>query len=110
MKAFYSFVLCLLYLIFVLAATDFQLAGISTDVGAEELGHEGVHAAKSPSSREPLADIETATPRDTSVLDIALVSGHVVTVNRDVVCILLVECLQDVSSVVFAMPYLVVCC
>jgi hypothetical protein len=37
------------------------------------------------------------------------VSGHTGTVNRDVICGLLAECLQDVSSVMFTMPYLFVC-
>jgi uncharacterized protein YlxW (UPF0749 family) len=44
------------------------------------------------------------------MLDIALVSRHAGTVNRDAVCGLLAECLEYVSSVVFAMPYLVICC
>jgi hypothetical protein len=44
------FVLCSLYLTFVLAAADFQLVGISTNASAKESGHEEVHAAKSPSS------------------------------------------------------------
>jgi hypothetical protein len=95
---------------FFLAAIDFQLAGVSTDAGTKESSHEGVHASKSPSSREPSADIETTTPRDTSVLDIALVSGGARTVKHDVVYGLLAECLQDVSSAVFVKPYLVFCC
>jgi hypothetical protein len=95
---FYSFVLCLLYLTFVLAAADFQLAGASTDADAKESGWEEVHATKSPLLQEPPFDIETATPHDTSVLDIALVSGHTGTVTRDDICGLLAECLQDVSS------------
>jgi hypothetical protein len=47
MEVFYSFVLCL-YLTFVLAAADFQLAGISTDGGSKESGREEVHTIKSP--------------------------------------------------------------
>jgi hypothetical protein len=84
--------------------------GISTDAGTKESEHEGVHVAKSPSSLETPTDIETATPHDTSVLDIVLVSGHAGTVNCDAACGQLAECLQDVSSVVFVMPYLAVCC
>jgi hypothetical protein len=110
MEAFYSFVLCSLYLTFVLAATDFQPAGVSTDAGAKESGCEEVHTAKSPSSREPPADIETATPHGTSVLDIALVLGRAGTINCDAICNLLAKCLQDVSSAMFVMPFLVVCC
>jgi hypothetical protein len=109
-EVFYSFVLCSLYLTFVLAAADFQLVGISTNASAKESGHEEVHAAKSPSSREPPADIETATPHDTSMLDIALVSGCAGTVNHDAICGLLAECLLDVSCAMFMMLYLVVCC
>jgi hypothetical protein len=90
---FYSFVLCSLYLTFVFAAIEFQLAGASANVVAKESGCEEVHAAKSPSSQEPLADIEIATPHDTSMLDIALVSRHAGTVKRDAVCGLLAECL-----------------
>jgi hypothetical protein len=105
---FYSFVLCSLYLAFVLVAANFKLSGASTDAGAKESGREEVHATQSPTSRESPADTETATPRDTSVLDIALVSGQAETINRDVVCGLLAECLQDVSSTMLVMPYLVV--
>jgi hypothetical protein len=67
--------------------------GASTDAGAKESECEEVHAAPSPTSREPLADAETATPRDTSMLDIALVSGGAGTVNHDFVCDMLAECL-----------------
>jgi hypothetical protein len=107
---FYSFVLCLLYLTFVLSTIDFRLAGISTDAGAKEFGCEEVYTAKSPLLQEPPANPKTASPRDTSVLDIAIVLGHARTINRDVVCCLLAECLQDVSSAMFAMPYLFLCC
>jgi hypothetical protein len=41
------------------------------------IGSEEVYAAKSPLSRESPVDPETATPCDTSVLDIVLVLGHV---------------------------------
>jgi hypothetical protein len=95
---------------FCFAPAEFQLAGASADVVAMESGREEVHAAKSPSPREPPADIEIATPHDTSVLDIALVSGHAGTVDRDAVCGLLTKCLQDVSFAMFVMPYLVICC
>jgi hypothetical protein len=78
--------LCLLYLTFVLLVGNFRLAGVSTDGGAKESGHQEVCTAKSPSSREPSADPKSATPRDTGVLDIALVSGRTRTVNSDVVC------------------------
>jgi hypothetical protein len=97
-------------LTFVFAAAEFQLAGASADVITKESGCEEVHATKSPSSQEPLANIEITTPRDTSVLDIALLPGHAWTVYRDAICGLLVECLQDVSSAMFVMPYLVTCC
>jgi hypothetical protein len=60
-------------------------------------------------SREPLANPKNATPCGTGVLDIALVSGRMRIVNRDVVCNLLGECLQDVSSAMFTMPYCFVC-
>jgi hypothetical protein len=73
------------------------------------IGSEEVYAAKSPLSRESPVDPETATPCDTSMLDITLVSGHVGTITCDAVCGLLAECLQDVSSVVFVMPYLFSC-
>jgi hypothetical protein len=110
MKAFNLFVLCSLYLTFVLASADFQLVGASTDASTKESGREEVHATPSPTLREPLADTKTATPHDTSVLDIALVSGRVGTVNHDSVCGVLPECLQDVGSNLLMTPYLVVCC
>jgi hypothetical protein len=102
------FALCLLYLTFVLAAANFQLAGISIDAGSKESRREGVRAAKSPSPREPLADIETTTPHDTSMLETVLVSRCAGTVNHDAICGMLAECLHDVHSAMFAMPYLVV--
>jgi hypothetical protein len=70
---------------------------------------EEVYAAKSPLSRESPVDPETATPCDTSVLDIVLVLGHVGIITYDAICGLLAECLQDVSSAVFVMPYLFSC-
>jgi hypothetical protein len=80
------------------------------ETGAKELGHKEVYAAKSPSSWEPRADPESTTPRDTSMPDIALVSGHTGTINRDAVCSPLANCLQDVSSAMFTTPYLFACC
>jgi hypothetical protein len=40
--------------------------------------------------------------KGTGVLDIALTSGHGGAISRGAVCGLLIECLQDVSSVVLA--------
>jgi hypothetical protein len=97
--------LCLLYLTFLLSADDLQLAGVFVDGGAKESGRQEVCTTKFPSSREPPTDSKSATPRDTGVLDIALVLGHMGTVNYDVVCGLLVECLQYMSSTMFAIPY-----
>jgi hypothetical protein len=109
MKVFYLFVLCSLYLTFVLVAADFQLTGASTNANAKELGREEFHVSPSPKSREPLADSKTTTPHDTSVLDVALVLGCVGTVNQDRVCDLLAEFLQDVIPAMPMTPYLVVC-
>jgi hypothetical protein len=53
--------------------------------------------------QEPSADVGDAIPRDTSVLDIALASGHRGAVNHDTSCSLLAKCLQDMSSVIFSM-------
>jgi hypothetical protein len=111
---FYSFLfLCLLYLTFALSVGDFRLAGVSVDGGAKDSGHQEVCTGKSPSSQEPPANPENATPpppaHETSMLDIALMSGRTGIFNHDVVCNLLAECLQDVSSTMFAMPYLFVC-
>jgi hypothetical protein len=66
---------------------------------------------KSPSSREPPIEVE-ATPaaRETSMLDIALASGHGGTINHDDVCGLLTECLQDVNFAILMMSYLFACC
>jgi hypothetical protein len=82
---FYSFVLCLLYLTFALAAAEFQAASISVGVGAKGLKHEDVMTTKSPSSQEPLADIEATPIDEASVLDIVLVLGQAGTVNHKVV-------------------------
>jgi hypothetical protein len=97
--------LCLLYLTFVLSAGDFRLVGVSADGSAKESGHQEVCTTKSPSSREPLANPRSITPRNTDVLDIALVSGHTGTINHDAICGPLAKCLQDVSSAMFTMPY-----
>jgi hypothetical protein len=43
------------------------------------------------------------------VLYIALLSGRVGFVNRNVVCGLLMECLQDVSFIVLVLPFFAVC-
>jgi hypothetical protein len=40
-----------------------------------------------------------------SFLCLLYLSGHMGSINRDAVCGLLAECLQDVSSAMFAMPY-----
>jgi hypothetical protein len=87
-----------LYLTFVLSFSGFRLVGMSMKIGAKESGREEVYATKSLSSREPPDDSETATPQDTSVLDIALVSRRTRVINHDSVCGMLTECLQDVSS------------
>jgi hypothetical protein len=96
-------------LTFVLSVDDFSLAGASIDGGAKESCRQEVCISKSPSSQEPLANPKSGTPRDASVLDIALMSGSMRTINRDVVCGLLAKFLQDVSSTIFVMPYLFVC-
>jgi hypothetical protein len=46
----YSFVLCSLYLTFVVLASGFRLTDVSTDGGAKKSGHEETHYTKSPSS------------------------------------------------------------
>jgi hypothetical protein len=71
---------------------------------------EDVHTTDSHSLREPPIEVETALTHDTSVLEIALASGHGVTINRDVVCGLLTECLQDVSFAILMMSYLFAHC
>jgi hypothetical protein len=96
-------------LTFVLSVDDFSLAGASIDGGAKESCRQEVCISKSSSSQEPLANPESGTPHDTSVLDIALMSGSTRTVNHDAVCGLLAMCLQDVRSTMFMMPYLFVC-
>jgi hypothetical protein len=52
--------------------------------------------------QEPLDGVEDALTRKISVLDIALASRHRGAINYDAVCGLLTECLQDVSSTIFA--------
>jgi hypothetical protein len=66
----------------------------------------GVCTTESPLLREPSTDIEHALNHETSVLDIALDSGHGEAINRDAVCGLLTECLQDISSAIVMIPYL----
>jgi hypothetical protein len=39
------------------------------------------------------------------MLDIALVSGRTGTINCNVACGLLIECLQDVSSIILMLPF-----
>jgi hypothetical protein len=56
-----------------------------------------------------VADPKIATPGDTGVLDIALVSGCADTISCDAVCSLLTKWLQDVSSSMLVMLYLFVC-
>jgi hypothetical protein len=59
---------------------------------------------------KPTIEVEAALTRETSMQDLALALGHGGTINRDVVCGLLTECLQDVSYAVLVMSYLFVHC
>jgi hypothetical protein len=79
-------------------------------LAAKGLGGKDVLITESPSSREPPADIKAALARETSTVDIALVSGSRGTIDRDAVCGLLNECLHDVSSAILVASYLVGCC
>jgi hypothetical protein len=63
-------------------------------------GGEDVCLTKSPSLREPSANVEGAITHDTSVVDVALASRPRGVINRDPVCSLVSECLQDVSSTI----------
>jgi hypothetical protein len=72
----------------------------------EVLGGTGVHITWSHTLREPSVDIEDALAHETSALDIALAAGCGGVINRDAVCGVLTECLQDVSSAILAMLYL----
>jgi hypothetical protein len=69
------------------------------DAGTKDSGRGGVcvveqvTGVESASAGGPLDQIETAHTHEASVLDIVLVSGHTRTVDCDVVCILLTECL-----------------
>jgi hypothetical protein len=77
---------------------------VSSPVGFDE-GHGGedVRLTKSLSMREPLANLEGAVTCDTSVVDVALASRPRGVIDRDSVCGLLNECLQDVSSAILTM-------
>jgi hypothetical protein len=73
-------------------------------------GGEDVHTTESPSSREPPIEVEAALTHETGVLDIALASGRGGTINRNVVCGFLTECLQDLSFAILTMFYLFARC
>jgi hypothetical protein len=80
-----------------------------SNVVAKGLGRDDVHITGPPSSREPPTDVEATLGRKSGVLDIALVSRRRGTISHNTVCGLLDECLQDVSSAILALSYLVVC-
>jgi hypothetical protein len=58
---------------------------------------------------DPPVQVKASQAHRASVLDIALVLGHTGTVDRDVVCGLLMECLQDVSSNALVLRIFVAC-
>jgi hypothetical protein len=75
-------------------------------------GQEGVHVDEqltgdgSTSVQDP--PVEVALNRDFTVCDVALVSCHTRAIDRDVVCSLLMKCLQDVSFISLVLHLLVV--
>jgi hypothetical protein len=89
---------------------------ISADSGTKDLRcgdvcvAKQVSGVKSASARDPPVQAETTHTREASVLDIALVLGHTGTINRNAVCCLLTECLQDVCCAIFASCPLVAYC
>jgi hypothetical protein len=66
-------------------------------------GREDVCLTKSPSLREPSANVKGVITHDTGVVDVSLASRPGGVFNYDSVCILLNECLQDVSSAILSM-------
>jgi hypothetical protein len=80
---------------------------VASSVGAGK-GSRGkdVHPTESLLLRKLSVDAKDALPHKTSALDIALASGHGGVINRDAIYGLLTECLQDVSSTVLVIQYL----
>jgi hypothetical protein len=77
---------------------------------AKDLGGEGVRTTESPSSWEPPIEVKAALACKTNVLDIALALGRRRTINHNIVCGLLTECLQDTSFTILALSYLFARC
>jgi hypothetical protein len=61
------------------------------------------------SARDPLVGVQTAPTCDITMCAVVLVSRCTGAIDRDVVCDLLIECLQDVSFVTLALHLLVTC-
>jgi hypothetical protein len=64
--------------------------------------------AGSASTRDPPVQVETTYTREAGILEVALVLGRTGTVDCDTVCGMWTGCLEDVSSIVFMVPLLVI--
>jgi hypothetical protein len=98
-----------------LAFVTVKIVVASVAAGVEDSGSRGVctnepvTGAGSSSTKDPSVHVEASQAHGASVLDIALVLGCAGTVDRDVVCGLLMECLQDVSSNALVLRIFVTC-
>jgi hypothetical protein len=88
----------------------FEMVAAPSASAAKDLRGEDVRTTDSLSSLEPPVEVEAALAHETGVLDNALALGREGTTKRDVVCGLLTECLQDISSAVLMMSYLFARC
>jgi hypothetical protein len=88
------------------------VAAAETD--AKDSGHgdvdvsEQVKGSGSTSARDPPVQVEPASTREANVLELALLLGRTEFIGCDTVCGLFSGCLQDVSSIMFVVPLLVI--
>jgi hypothetical protein len=88
---------------------------ISASADMTDSGREGIHIDElvtghgSASTETSLVEVETTLTRDITMCNVALVSCHTGAIDHNAVYGLLIECLQDVNLIPFALHRLVVC-
>jgi hypothetical protein len=97
--------------IFTDAAVVIELGSASPSVRVPDSGPEGIHAEEPlptddlASARYQLVEAKTGPSHKIAMCDVALVSRRTGAVDRDAVCSLLTECLQDVGSVLLTLYF-----
>jgi hypothetical protein len=87
-----------------------------TSAGTKDLGHGGGHVDEQMTggdlafAQDPPVEVETAPSHNITMCDVSSVPRRTRAIDRDAVCGLFIECLQDVSFVALALRLLVIYC